>query len=103
MTFNGEENAYVATNGDNVWCAVCKTEYEEGVALNAPTGKVRVALNDTGLSMGGVYGNYYELAGECTSENPYIINSVYDLKYFRDKVDEQAQDGTSICVSGSVG
>lgn len=62
LTFNGEENAYVATNGDNVWCAVCTTEYEEGVALNAPTGKVRVALNDTGLSMDGVYGAYVPVA-----------------------------------------
>lgn len=95
MTFNGE-NTFTATNTDGLWCAIGTSEYEtNGTMPTAATGRVKVTLNDTKLNAEGVYGNYYELAGEGTAENPYLINSVYDLKYFRDKVDEQAQDGST--------
>ena len=95
IAFKGE-NTMNATNTDGIWCAIGTSEYgENGTMPTAATGKVRVTLNDTELSYEGVYGNYYELAGEGTAENPYLINSVYDLKYFRDKVDEQAQDGST--------
>ena len=86
LTFNGEENAYVATNDDNVWCAVCTTEYEEGVALNAPTGKVRVTLNGAGLNADGIYGNSINFEGLGTEESPYLINNLNDLKFFRNNV-----------------
>ena len=95
IAVNGTNNL-TATNSDGIWCAIGTSEYEENGKLPTDaTGKVSVTLNDTELSYEGVYGNYYELAGEGTAENPYLINSVYDLKYFRDKVDEQAQDGST--------
>ena len=58
LSFSGDKSAYTATNNDNVWCAICKTEYEPGVDLNPATGNVSVELNDSGLDLAGVYGNF---------------------------------------------
>ena len=58
LSFRGSESTYTASNGDQVWCAICKDEYEPGVALNPGTGNVSVELNDTGLLLSGVYGNF---------------------------------------------
>ena len=56
-------NAMRATNTDDIWCAIGTSEYEtNGQMPTAATGKVRVALNDTGLSMDGVYGAYVPVA-----------------------------------------
>ena len=60
VTVEGDKNNYTATNSDGVWFAACTTEYEDGVALNEPTGKVKVTLNDTGLDAAGIYGSYYD-------------------------------------------
>ena len=88
LQFDGE-NTMTATNEDGLWCAIGTTEYEtNGTMPTAPTGQVTVTLNDTGLSMDGVYGNYYEFSGEGTAENPYLINNLYELKYFRDDVNK---------------
>lgn len=58
LSFSGDKSAYTATNDDNVWCAICKTEYEPGVDLNPATGNVSVELNDSGLPLDGIYGNF---------------------------------------------
>lgn len=60
VTVEGDKNNYTATNSDGVWFAACTTEYEDGVALNEPTGKVKVTLTDTGLDAAGIYGSYYD-------------------------------------------
>ena len=63
ITFRGR-NTMTQTNNDGYWCVIGKTEYEAGVSLEngfeLATGKVIVALNDSGLNIEGVYGNYYE-------------------------------------------
>ena len=61
LIFEGT-NTMTAANTDGLWCAIGgdrKTggEYEQnGVMPTAPTGKVTVILNDTGLDASGVYG-----------------------------------------------
>ncbi len=57
MTMTGSGSSYTATNTDGVWMAICADEYEEGVALNKPTGNVKIAW-DTNLDKSGVYGAY---------------------------------------------
>lgn len=58
ITFKGE-NTITQRNTDGIWCAIGTSEYDSnGVLPTAPTGQVVVTLNDTGLSMDGVYGNY---------------------------------------------
>lgn len=62
LTFNGE-NTMTATNADGIWCAVGTSEYvANGLMPTAATGKVKVTLNDTGLSAAGVYGDYVPVA-----------------------------------------
>ena len=86
ITFSGT-NTMTASNTDGLWCAIGTSEYEEnGTMPTAPTGDVTVTLNDTGLSMDGVYGEYFALNGEGTAGSPYLINNVYELKGFRDQV-----------------
>ena len=87
LKFNGENNTMTATNEDGLWCAIGTSEYEtNGQLPTAPTGDVTVTLNDTGLSMDGVYGEHFALNGEGTAESPYLINNLYELKGFRDQV-----------------
>lgn len=58
LTFSGS-NTMTAENTDGLWCAIGTAEYKEnGTMPTAPTGKVVVTLNDTGLNASGVYGNY---------------------------------------------
>ncbi|MBQ8759849.1 MAG: right-handed parallel beta-helix repeat-containing protein [Bacteroidales bacterium] len=58
LVFNGT-NTMTAKNTDGLWCAIGTSEYEtNGTMPTAPTGKVKVQLNDTGLSTEGLYGNY---------------------------------------------
>ncbi len=62
ITFNGT-NTMTQTNTDGLWCAIGTSEYEtEGIMPTDHTGKVTVTLNDTGLSMDGVYGAYVPVA-----------------------------------------
>lgn len=58
LNFNGSASSYTATNADGVWCAICATEYEEGVALNDATGNVKITWNTDVLDKSGVYGAY---------------------------------------------
>ena len=91
LTFNGNESAYTATNNDGKWCAICTTEYEQGVALNEPTGKIKVVVN-ANLPQSGLYGNY--IAGSLTavysSETGYFgecggnANYSFEFKFFND-------------------
>ena len=61
VTFNGDKNAYTATNNDGIWCAVGTSEYEaNGELPTAATAQVKVDLTDTGLNAAGVYGSYYD-------------------------------------------
>ena len=56
-------NTMTATNTDGLWMAVGTSEYEtNGSMPTAATGRVKVALNDTGLSAEGVYGNFVPVA-----------------------------------------
>ena len=58
VTVSGS-NTMTATNTDGLWFAIGTSEYEtNGTMPTAPTGKVVVTLNDTGLNASGVYGNY---------------------------------------------
>ena len=60
ISFNGT-NTMTKTNTDGLWCAIGTSEYKEnGTMPTAPTGKVTVTLNDTGLSTDGLYGHYVE-------------------------------------------
>ena len=53
-------NTMTQTNTDGLWCAIGTSEYEtNGTMPTAPTGQVTVTLNDTGLSMDGVYGAFF--------------------------------------------
>ena len=56
-------NTMTATNTDGLWLAVGTSEYEaNGTMPTASTGKVRVTLNDTGLSRDGIYGDFVPVA-----------------------------------------
>ena len=61
LTFNGTNN-FTATNTDGYWCVIGNSEYKVNGELptgtNAATGNVKVVLNDTGLLLSGVYGNF---------------------------------------------
>ena len=62
ITFNGT-NTFEATNTDDLWCAIGTSEYEEnGQMPTAATGRVKVALNGTGLAAAGIYGNFVPVA-----------------------------------------
>ncbi len=95
MTFNGE-NTFTATNTDGLWCAIGTSEYAtNGQMPTAATGNVSVTLNDAGLNADGIYGNSINFEGLGTEESPYLINNLNDLKFFRNNVDKQAQDGST--------
>ena len=89
LTFNGNESAYTATNNDGKWCAICTTEYEQGVALNEPTGKIKVVVN-ANLPQSGLYGNHKEgsLTAAYTGADGYWgecggnANYSFELKFF---------------------
>ena len=84
ITFNGT-NEFTQSNTDGYWCVIGTTEYEEnGEMPTAPTASVSVTLNDTGLERKGIYGS--ALNGEGTVDNPYLIETVNDLVFFRDRV-----------------
>lgn len=58
IVFEGT-NTMTPANTDGLWCAIGASEYEtNGTMPTAPTGKVTVTLNDTGLDAEGVYGEY---------------------------------------------
>ena len=58
ITFDGT-NTMTANNTDGIWCAIGTSEYEtNGTMPTAPTGKVVVTLNDSGLNANGIYGNF---------------------------------------------
>ncbi|MBQ4549106.1 MAG: T9SS type A sorting domain-containing protein [Bacteroidales bacterium] len=89
FTFSGE-NTMTQTNEDNVWFVIenVNSRYHNGnvslETLVTPTGNVSVTLNGTGLDRKGIYGS--ALNGEGTEDNPYLIETVNDLVFFREKV-----------------
>ncbi|MBQ3595071.1 MAG: T9SS type A sorting domain-containing protein [Bacteroidales bacterium] len=89
FTFSGE-NTMTQTNDDDVWFVIenGNNGYHNGnvslETLDTPTGNVSVTLNDTGLDREGIYGS--ALNGEGTEKNPYLIETVNDLVFFRDRV-----------------
>ena len=83
ITFNGT-NTMTATNTDGIWMAVGTSEYEANGSLpTAATGNINVTVNETVNTTGSVYG---VLMGSGTEEDPYMINNVNDLIFFRDSV-----------------
>ena len=88
FTFKGT-NTITESNPTSYWfVAGAGDAYQgnENEPLPETAGQVSVTLNDTGLRYEDVYGNYYELAGEGTADNPYTIANLYELKFFRDAV-----------------
>ncbi len=89
ITFVGT-NTMTQTNNDGYWCVIGKTEYEEGVSLEngfeLATGKVIVALNDSGLNIEGVYGNYYEATIDRTGTQYIAIKDAFDAAENGDKI-----------------
>ena len=58
ITFEGN-NEFTQTNTDGYWCVIGTTEYEvNGELPTAATGNIEVTLNDSGLDLAGVYGNF---------------------------------------------
>ena len=62
IAVNGTNNL-TATNEDGLWMAIGTSEYEaNGSMPTAATGRVKVAVNDAGLSAEGVYGDFVAVA-----------------------------------------
>ena len=58
ITFEGN-NEFTQTNTDGYWCVIGTTEYKENGGLpTAAAGNIEVTLNDSGLNLAGVYGNF---------------------------------------------
>ncbi|MBE7047324.1 MAG: hypothetical protein E7396_07920 [Ruminococcaceae bacterium] len=93
LTFGGSSSSYTATNNDNVWCAICKDEYEEGAELNAPEGDIKVTYNTNSLDKTNVYGAY---------RNPIeLVSSNGDITSFPTLAEalDAAEDGETIVVT----
>ena len=104
FTFNGT-NTITESNPTNYWFVAGKTEYEgtSEEMPEAPKGQVSVTLNDTGLRYEDVYGNYYELAGDGTADNPYTIANLYELKFFRNAVNAgNTYQGKYVKLTGNI-
>ncbi len=85
FTFDGT-NTITKDNPAGYWFVAGKTEYKGGENEQLPetAGQVSVTLNDTNLNREGIYGS--ALNGEGTENNPYLIETVNDLVFFREKV-----------------
>ena len=84
FTFNGT-NTITESNPTNYWFVAGVDEYSgENEQLPETAGQVSVTLNDTGLDRKGIYGSAFN--GEGTEDNPYLIETVSDLVFFRDRV-----------------
>ena len=104
-------NFYYPQSNDEYWT----TTWEEGHpnSANQPT-KVELYVDNVLVSttdavmcgpdninpviwkdLGGVKYIVTGLEGEGTQENPYLINNLDELKWFRDQVDKCAQDGST--------
>ena len=85
FTFDGT-NTITKDNPAGYWFVAGKTEYKGGENEQLPetAGQISVTLNDTDLDREGIYGS--ALNGEGTEENPYLIETVNDLVFFREKV-----------------
>ena len=58
ITFEGN-NEFTQTNTDGYWCVIGSTEYKvNGELPTAAAGNIEVTLNDSGLDLAGVYGNF---------------------------------------------
>ena len=76
IAFKGE-NTMNATNTDGIWCAIGTSEYEaNGSMPTAATGRVKVALNDTGLAAAGIYGNFVPVAKIGEEEYATLENAI---------------------------
>ena len=103
FTFKGT-NTITESNPTSYWFVAGETEYM-GTSDEMPetAGQVSVTLNDTGLRYEDVYGNYYELAGEGTADNPYTIANLYELKFFRDAVNAgNTYQGKYVKLTGNI-
>ena len=83
--------AAVATEGSNVTLLYSTTdavEFAEGVNLTLANG---VIADNVTVATSGVA----SLSGEGTAENPYLIETLEDLKFFRDDVNTYTQDGSN--------
>ena len=84
FTFNGT-NTITESNPTSYWFVAGVDEYSgENEQLPETAGQVSVTLNDTGLDRKGIYGSAFN--GEGTEDNPYLIETVSDLVFFRDRV-----------------
>ena len=85
FTFDGT-NTITKDNPADYWFVAGKTEYKGGENEQLPetAGQISVTLNDTDLDREGIYGS--ALNGEGTVDNPYLIETVNDLVFFRDRV-----------------
>ncbi len=85
FTFDGT-NTITKDNPAGYWFVAGKTEYKGGENEQLPetAGQVSVTLKDTNLNREGIYGS--ALNGEGTENNPYLIETVNDLVFFREKV-----------------
>lgn len=66
--------------------------HDSAESVELPEG---VTLNRNGYNAAGVTVKQRILAGSGTAEAPFLINNLEDLIWFRDKVDEQAKDGST--------
>jgi len=83
--------AAVAEDGDKVTLLYSTTEtaeFAEGVDLTLANG---VVADNVTVATPAVTG----LSGEGTEASPYLINNLEELKWFQEKVDELAQDGST--------
>lgn len=63
LVFEGT-NTMTEKNTDGYWCVIGTSEYEVNGSLpTAPTGEVKVTLNDTGLTRAGIYPNFVAKVG----------------------------------------
>ena len=66
--------------------------YNSAETVELPAG---VELNKNGFDAAGITVKKKGLSGTGTEADPFLITSLEDLIWFRDKVDEQAQDGST--------
>ncbi len=91
ITFEGN-NEFAQTNTDGYWCVIGTDEYKTNGALpTAVTAKIEVTLNDSGLDLDGIYGNFG-------------VASIGKANYltFAEAL-EAVQGGETIVLTGAVG
>ncbi len=91
ITFEGN-NEFAQTNTDGYWCVIGTDEYKTNGALpTAATAKIEVTLNDSGLDLAGVYGNF----GVASIGKATYLTFAAAL--------DAVQDGETIVLTGATG